>query len=417
MAKYNISFNDKNYSIDETPLSAASTALKSHFSTVMNGTGATVNFGGTAYGIDSAKLSTARNTFVSHLGTIAGNGHKVVVNGTEYNVDSSKLQNAISEIETVLAGTGEERLDGDGAEFYTLAPTALSFRSTAPLNELQEIQINGVTVDPSNYTLEEGSTIVTFPIDYLKTLNVGNYEVAVASDSKTVKGNFTVAAPELNEYGFYYNQVYYNNNLDVGFRAYDNNLVDIFTLTLSNGVSQTTVGYEIRDGFIYADGGYALEIMEDGQLHLGAYYDETFYCAHDEFYVDNDYLYKYEDNGFRAFVLDNTKERYNPARSNIMGMDVNLDLAYNWCTNVTEIEVAYGVKELYLPVNSLNSLRTIILSNSITYINMTDFSNPNIENIVFKGSKAEWDMVEKKIDIYYDGAAYVQCSDGQVSLM
>ena len=43
-----------------------------------------------------------------------------------------------------------EVLEGTGAEYYTLAPTALSFRSTAPLNEFQEVKVNGETVDPSN---------------------------------------------------------------------------------------------------------------------------------------------------------------------------------------------------------------------------------------------------------------------------
>jgi hypothetical protein len=101
-----------------------------------------------------------------------------------------------------------ERLEGDGQEFYTMAPSTLSFRSTAPLNELQDVQINGQTVDPSNYELEEGSTIVKLKHDYLSTLGTGKYELSVVSDSKTVKGDFTVAAPELNEYGFYYNQPY-----------------------------------------------------------------------------------------------------------------------------------------------------------------------------------------------------------------
>lgn len=72
MAKININFNDKNYQIDEDSLSAATTALTSHLSTVMNGSGATINLGGTVYNIDSAKLSAATNAFVSHLGTVAG---------------------------------------------------------------------------------------------------------------------------------------------------------------------------------------------------------------------------------------------------------------------------------------------------------------------------------------------------------
>jgi hypothetical protein len=34
-----------------------------------------------------------------------------------------------------LENDTEERLEGDGSEYYTLAPTVLSFRSTAPFNE------------------------------------------------------------------------------------------------------------------------------------------------------------------------------------------------------------------------------------------------------------------------------------------
>lgn len=72
MAKINIIFNDKNYSIDESSFAAASARLQQHLSTVMNGSGAVINLGGTSYNIDSTKLSAATNAFVSHLGTIAG---------------------------------------------------------------------------------------------------------------------------------------------------------------------------------------------------------------------------------------------------------------------------------------------------------------------------------------------------------
>jgi hypothetical protein len=104
MAKINIPFDNTNYSVDESALSTASAALKSHMSTVMNGTGATINLDGTTYNIDSAKLSAATNAFISHLGTIAGNGYKVVVNGVEYSVGSDKVAGAVSELHTVLGG-------------------------------------------------------------------------------------------------------------------------------------------------------------------------------------------------------------------------------------------------------------------------------------------------------------------------
>ena len=71
MSKINIRFNNKNYSIDESAFAAASAELKDHLSTVINGSGATINFDGVAYSIDPAKLSTAKNDFISHIETIA----------------------------------------------------------------------------------------------------------------------------------------------------------------------------------------------------------------------------------------------------------------------------------------------------------------------------------------------------------
>lgn len=104
MANINISFNNKNYNIDESALSTASSALKSHLSSVMNGTGATIQLGGTTYNIDSAKLSTTRNAFISHLGTISGSGHKVNVGGIEYGIDATKMAGVIADLHAVFGG-------------------------------------------------------------------------------------------------------------------------------------------------------------------------------------------------------------------------------------------------------------------------------------------------------------------------
>lgn len=104
MAKININFNDKEYSIDSASLSAATAELKQHLSTVMNGTGATIEFDGTSYGVDSTKLSTATNAFVAHLGTIAGSGSKVMIGGVEYGIDSAKVASALGELDTILGG-------------------------------------------------------------------------------------------------------------------------------------------------------------------------------------------------------------------------------------------------------------------------------------------------------------------------
>lgn len=102
MAKLNITFNDINYSIDESSFAEAAAELKQHLSTTMSGSGSVVNFGGVSYNVDSAKLSSATNDFVAHLRKIAGNGYKVVVDGTEYSFDSTKVEDAISALKTVF---------------------------------------------------------------------------------------------------------------------------------------------------------------------------------------------------------------------------------------------------------------------------------------------------------------------------
>lgn len=130
MAKINIPFNNKDYSVDESSLSTAANLLKSHLLNVMSGSGATISLGGTAYNVDSAKLSAATSAFISHLGTIAGNGYKVVVNGVEYNIASAKMTAAVSDLHAVLGGlqsgsgsTGESHDDAiaEGAYYANLA--------------------------------------------------------------------------------------------------------------------------------------------------------------------------------------------------------------------------------------------------------------------------------------------------------
>lgn len=108
-------FNNKNYSIDDSAFVPHSNALKQHFSSVMNGSGAAINFGGTVYNIDSAKLAAAKNALITHLGTISGNDYKVVIGEVEYGIDAGKVAGAVSEIEAVLGGAISG--DGEGGSF------------------------------------------------------------------------------------------------------------------------------------------------------------------------------------------------------------------------------------------------------------------------------------------------------------
>ena len=102
MANINIVFNGINYLIDESSLATATSNLRSHLLTVMNGSGAVINLDGDSYDVDASKLSTATRSLVSHLGTIAGNDTKIVVGGAEYFIDDAKVGNTTSILENYL---------------------------------------------------------------------------------------------------------------------------------------------------------------------------------------------------------------------------------------------------------------------------------------------------------------------------
>lgn len=435
MARVNIVLNNKNYSIDESALSAASAALKSHLSTVMNGTGATINLDGTSYGIDATKLTAATNGFITHLGTISGTGKKITVGGVEYSIGTDKVAGAVSELENHWSGLNNpdaptpdvETLEGDGQEFHKFAPTALTFRSTAPLNELREVQINGVTVDPSNYTLEEGSTVVTLPIEYLKTLDGDNYEITVVSDSKSVSGGFTVVEPELNEHGFYYNQFYTAYVAALGGRLsilFDDGACRAWFEDGSNAlgtcgkVSEGNFEFSIGDFgnlhmTISADGTelYNIEtssVFALGKLatvcdryiylyseHLGGYTVAPFYTGDDNFpevIKTGIYGYPTVSVGYGAFksnrmviapVIPNTVTSIG-------------DYAFDSCPNLTSVTIPH----------------------SVTSIGEYAFSScPCLTNLNFTGTMEQWNAISKgeswNVNV---PATYIQCSDGQVAL-
>ena len=73
-------------------------------------------------------------------------------------------------------------------------------RSNAPLSKFKEVKVDGVTVDSSNYTLTEGSTIVTFKESYLKTLSEGEHTFKIISNDGFASGKITIKNVKLIEF-------------------------------------------------------------------------------------------------------------------------------------------------------------------------------------------------------------------------
>ena len=70
----------------------------------------------------------------------------------------------------------------------------LTFTSNAAYKHFQKVQVDGKDLDASNYTVKEGSTIVTLKTSYLETLSVGKHTLAIVSETGTATTEFTIKA-------------------------------------------------------------------------------------------------------------------------------------------------------------------------------------------------------------------------------
>lgn len=70
----------------------------------------------------------------------------------------------------------------------------LTFTSNAANKYFQKVQVDGKDLDASNYTVKEGSTIVTLKTSYLETLSVGKHTLAIVSETGTATTEFTIKA-------------------------------------------------------------------------------------------------------------------------------------------------------------------------------------------------------------------------------
>lgn len=85
---------------------------------------------------------------------------------------------------------------GANATWQKGSEDGLSFTSNAAFADFLKVQIDGKDVDASNYTVKEGSTIVTLKTSYLETLPAGKHTLAIVSDTGTAETEFTVLAAE-----------------------------------------------------------------------------------------------------------------------------------------------------------------------------------------------------------------------------
>ena len=89
-------------------------------------------------------------------------------------------------ITAVLTGTNKSATDYPGGDY------GLVFRSTAAFSTFQGVQVDGKTLAKSNYTAEEGSTVVYLKAAYLKTLAAGKHTITILSTAGNTSMDFTI---------------------------------------------------------------------------------------------------------------------------------------------------------------------------------------------------------------------------------
>lgn len=162
----------------------------------------------------------------TNLAKVTINGVETTVNDGKFTVNPAAGEQTIAATDkagntttcTITVNDGHTYVDGKcsvcGAvdPTYTVEVTAganstwkkgskegLSFTSNAAYSYFQKVQIDGNDVDQSNYTVQEGSTIVSLNAAYLETLPVGKHTIAIVSDTGTATTEFTIVAAQENE--------------------------------------------------------------------------------------------------------------------------------------------------------------------------------------------------------------------------
>lgn len=98
----------------------------------------------------------------------------------------------IKSADTVIAKLAPSIIAGNKATVTKGKESTLSFASNAAFEDFIRVEVDGKTVDESNYTVKSGSTIVTLNANYIATLSAGEHTLGIVSQSGTATAKFTI---------------------------------------------------------------------------------------------------------------------------------------------------------------------------------------------------------------------------------
>lgn len=105
-------------------------------------------------------------------------------------------ENATNEIkldDTVISKLPPEIIEGKGQSITAGDKKELTFKSNAAFGDFIGVELDGKTLDEKNYTVKEGSTVVTLKADYVAALSAGEHTIGIVSESGIATATFTVS--------------------------------------------------------------------------------------------------------------------------------------------------------------------------------------------------------------------------------
>lgn len=219
------------------------------------------NFSSTSLSSSTSTCTVNNTTHITLLSNVSVPTTKrtytlyIWIDGANYTNPKSMMNQTFS-FKLHADGTGailnnEYELTNSDGNTYT--PTyngsgTKTIRSNAPLSKFKEVKVDNAVVDSSNYTLTEGSTIVTFKEAYLQSLSVGDHTFkiistdGIASGKITIKKTVTAAQMITNLYNNSDKTAVTNNSITYNY-ATSVNLMNDRKGSMSTGIDSGNIRY------------------------------------------------------------------------------------------------------------------------------------------------------------------------------
>ena len=156
--------------------------------------------------VKATTLANSNHTLSADYEVFDSNGNSVKNGPVDLGVYTKKVTNVkitsgntdVTDNYDIKLVDGTLKITGSSGESSRATATTayygntFTIRSDARYSEFEYLLIDGQKVSTDNYTVEEGSTIITLKSSYIQSLKKGEHNYTIVSSSKQVEGSFTV---------------------------------------------------------------------------------------------------------------------------------------------------------------------------------------------------------------------------------